>query len=118
MGWVPELREAGLMASRRRGAEIPSPRLPAPSVARAAPPCRGGRDQHGPSKTKPSQTNPNKIAWISLVLFVRIGTYQWVTAIPNKNFLLPFPCPQRASLGACSIFRPPRQYSTAFRFSQ
>jgi hypothetical protein len=22
-----------------------------------------------------------------LVLFVRIGTYQWVTAIPNKNFL-------------------------------
>jgi hypothetical protein len=39
-----------------------------------------------PSKAKPGQANPNKIAWIYLVLFVRIGTYQWVTAIPNKNF--------------------------------
>src|SRR5208282_3362253 len=44
----------------------------------------------GPSKPKPSQANPNKMAWICLFLFVRIGTYQWVTAIPNKNF---FPSP-------------------------
>jgi hypothetical protein len=35
---------------------------------------------------KLGQANPNKIPWICLVLFVRIGTYQWVTAIPNKNF--------------------------------
>src|SRR5271156_6233348 len=33
-------------------------------------------------QAKPSscQTNPNKIAWICRVLFVRIGTFQWVVA--------------------------------------
>src|SRR5271165_7404977 len=36
--------------------------------------------QISPSQSKPSQAKPSKIAWISLVLFVRIGTYQWVTA--------------------------------------
>src|SRR5271165_5370237 len=46
-----------------------------------------------PSKAKPIQINPNKFAWICLVLFVRIGTFQGVTAIPNKNFLLPFCSP-------------------------
>jgi hypothetical protein len=30
-----------------------------------------------------------------LALFVRIGTYQWVTAIPNKNFFSPRPSPYR-----------------------
>jgi hypothetical protein len=44
--------------------------------------------QAQPSKSKPGQAHPNKIAWICVVLFVRIGTYQWVTAISNKNFLL------------------------------
>ena len=36
-----------------------------------------------PNPSKPSQTqvNPSKIAWFCLVLFVRIGTFQWVTAI-------------------------------------
>jgi hypothetical protein len=28
------------------------------------------------------------IAWICLVLFVRIGAYQWVTGISNKKNLL------------------------------
>ena len=41
-----------------------------------------------PSKTKPSQAKPNKNAWFCLVLFVRIGTFQWVTAIPNKKIRL------------------------------
>jgi hypothetical protein len=41
-----------------------------------------------PNKSKPGQAHPNKIAWICLVLFVRIGTYQRLTAIPNKNFSL------------------------------
>jgi hypothetical protein len=35
--------------------------------------------QADPSHTKPLQANPNKIAWFCLVLFVRIGTYQWLT---------------------------------------
>jgi hypothetical protein len=52
----------------------------------------------GPSKSKHGQANPNKVAWICLVLFVRIGTYQWVTAIPNKNFP-----PFASSLGAPSF---------------
>ena len=30
--------------------------------------------------SKPIQTNPSKITWFCLVLFVRIGTFQWVTA--------------------------------------
>ena len=34
---------------------------------------------------RPGQATPNKIAWFYSVLFVRIRTYQWVTAIPNKN---------------------------------
>jgi hypothetical protein len=34
-----------------------------------------------------NQANPNKIAWISLDSFGRIGTFQWVTANPNKKFL-------------------------------
>jgi len=33
------------------------------------------------TQTQPRQANPKKIAWICLVLFVRVGTYQWVTAI-------------------------------------
>jgi hypothetical protein len=37
------------------------------------------------SPAKSVQTKPNKIAWICLVLFVRIGTFQWVMAIPNKK---------------------------------
>src|SRR5208282_6714341 len=44
------------------------------------PPDRQSPVQARPSKSKPRQANPNKIAWICLVLFVRIGTYQWVTA--------------------------------------
>jgi hypothetical protein len=40
------------------------------------------------SKSKPGQANPNKNVWICLVLFVRIRTYQWVAAIPNKIFPL------------------------------
>jgi hypothetical protein len=43
--------------------------------------------QARPSKSKPGQAIPNKNAWICLVLFVRIGTFQSVTAVPNKNFL-------------------------------
>src|ERR1700733_7670489 len=30
-------------------------------------------------------------AWISLVLFGRIGAFQWVTANPNKKIYPPFP---------------------------
>jgi hypothetical protein len=50
---------------------------------------RAARRRHAdilPSRTKPGQANPNKMAWICLVLFVRIGTFQWVAPIPNKNF--------------------------------
>ena len=32
---------------------------------------------------------PSKIAWIFLVLFVQIGTFQWVTGNPNKKFRFP-----------------------------
>ena len=62
----------------------PKPSRRQPQADMAPNPSR--RRQARPSKSKPRQANPNKIAWICLVLFVRIGTYQWVTAIPNKNF--------------------------------
>jgi hypothetical protein len=46
----------------------------------------------GPRKTKgnPRKThqNPRKNPWIYLDLFVRIGTFQWVTADPNKKICL------------------------------
>jgi hypothetical protein len=51
----------------------------------------GARPQFGlgrqikPSKSKPTQIKPSKITWFYLVLFVRIGTFQWVTANPNKK---------------------------------
>jgi hypothetical protein len=32
---------------------------------------------------------PSKIAWIYLVLFVRIGAFQWVTPNPNKKICPP-----------------------------
>src|ERR1700722_13117006 len=66
----------------------PEPRdvRPALSGRRAGPVRLGG--QINPSKTKPNQTNPSKIAWICLVLFGRIGTFQWVRANPNKKILL------------------------------
>jgi hypothetical protein len=38
-----------------------------------------------------------------LVLFVRIGTFQWVTAIPNKKSLLASLLPVSAPRGATSL---------------
>src|SRR5271154_5403460 len=46
--------------------------------------------QTAPSKTKLCQAYPNKIAWICLALFVRIGTFQWVRA---KKIKEKFPAP-------------------------
>jgi hypothetical protein len=48
------------------------------------PTCRR-RVQINPNKTKQGQIKPSKIAWFNLVLFVRIGTFQWVIVNPNKN---------------------------------
>src|SRR5580658_3898947 len=44
--------------------------------------------QGAPSRTNPSLIKPSKIAWICLVLFVRIGTFQRVTTEKIKNSLL------------------------------
>jgi hypothetical protein len=41
-----------------------------------------------PNKSKENQIKPNKKAWISLDFLGRIGRFQWVTTIPNKNFRL------------------------------
>ena len=49
---------------------------------------RASHTQANPSQSKPAQINPSKIAWFYLVLFVRIGTFQWVTPNPNKKNLL------------------------------
>jgi hypothetical protein len=38
-----------------------------------------------PNSSKQNQIKPSKKAWISLDSFGRIGTYQWVTANPNKK---------------------------------
>jgi hypothetical protein len=51
------------------------------------------RGQIAPSKTKLNQINPSKIAWICLVLFVRIRAFQWVTANPNKKISCLSDCP-------------------------
>ena len=49
---------------------------------------------------------PSKIAWIYLVLFVRIGTFQWVTANPNKKFFFVSGPPLNVS--GSTHFRPSR----------
>src|SRR5215472_14359245 len=41
--------------------------------------------------SKPVQARPSEIAWICLVLFVRIGAFQRVTEIPNRIFSLVLP---------------------------
>jgi hypothetical protein len=41
------------------------------------------------SQSKQNQIKPSKIAWIYLVLFGGIGTFQWVTAEKIKNFSPP-----------------------------
>jgi hypothetical protein len=64
------------------------------------------RAKMAPSRTKQNQVKPSKIAWISLVLFVRIWTFQWVTAEKNKKeFLTPFCFPPGVSQDAGSIRR-------------
>jgi hypothetical protein len=84
---VPRRRlVAGRAAEREAQAGRRRPRVTIHRIVRVdmAPPYGPIRRccavQISPSPSKPSQTNPNKIAWICLVLFVRIGTYQWVTA--------------------------------------
>jgi hypothetical protein len=42
------------------------------------------------NSAKPDQAVPNKIAWICLVLFVRIWTFQWVTAKKIKKIPVSF----------------------------
>src|SRR6202453_2866902 len=42
----------------------------------------------GPRKSKKKQENARKTTCISLHSLGRIGTFQWVTANPNKKFLL------------------------------
>jgi hypothetical protein len=54
----------------------------APLDAMAGSGSRAARDAYlVPSQTKPHQIKPSKNAWIYLVLFVRIWTFQWVTSI-------------------------------------
>jgi hypothetical protein len=43
--------------------------------------------QTKPNKSKENQGKPRKKAWISLDSFGRIGTFQRVTANPNKKIL-------------------------------
>jgi hypothetical protein len=55
--------------------------------------------------SKQDQADPRKKAWISLVLFARIGTFQWVTAIPNRKILiLVSGCVQNISCGLFILF--------------
>jgi hypothetical protein len=92
---APESVRFSDLPSKTRGSygvdRVPSsPSIPNPRGANQA-----GVVPNPRPRGKPGQANPNKIAWICLVLFVRIGTYQWVTAIPNKNFLSSRPSPYR-----------------------
>jgi hypothetical protein len=70
------------------------------------------------------------LSWISLVLFVRIGTFQCVTTIPNKIYdclRLCAECLKRSSLHPARAARPAtrsfnpatrKTYNTFFSFSQ
>jgi hypothetical protein len=55
-----------------------------------------------PNKSKQTLAAPNKTKQNSLVLFVRIVTFQWVTANPNKNFAPPLSlCARRPKRTEC-----------------
>jgi hypothetical protein len=51
---------------------------------------RRGLDARSAAKfsPKPNQAQPSKSKQKGLVLFARIGTYQWVAPTPNKKFPL------------------------------
>src|SRR3984957_20084973 len=74
--------------------------------------------QINPSKTKPSQIKPSKIAWFYLVLFVQIGTFQWVTTNPNKNFPPASPPPEKRSARRAFVFRQSGEDSTGSDFAK
>src|SRR5271165_3531024 len=60
-----------------------------------------------PIPFKQKQINPSKIACICLILFFRIGTYQWVTANSSKEIQ---PCLRTCATclkRVCRIFRLP-----------
>jgi hypothetical protein len=72
-------------------------------------PTRPRPVQINPRQTKQGQIKPSKIAWFYLVLFVRIWTFQWVAANPNKKFSLGFllPTPDLTHIhGSLSEFLP------------
>ena len=59
-----------------------------------------GRRDLGESSARGLQGPSKKIFGFRLVLFVRIETFQWVAAIPNKKFSPPLPSPPSASQNA------------------
>jgi hypothetical protein len=61
-----------------------------------------------PNPSKPDQANPNKNAWISLVLFVQFQTFQWVTGDSH----LPLSTTMACGAGETSI----GQYTTVSDF--
>jgi hypothetical protein len=70
--------------------------------------------QIGPIATKLIQAKPSKIAWFCLFLFVRIRTFQSVTAEKSKKILSP---PLGRLIGAASTQRARAAYHE-FGFSQ
>jgi hypothetical protein len=84
----PNLRPA--LPNRLRAR--PRPRLTSQVQAK---PSKTKQNQTEPNRTKQNQTEPSKIAWFYLVLFVGIGTFQWVTANPSKKSCPPVTlCPK------------------------
>jgi hypothetical protein len=70
--------------------------------------------RRGPNSAKQNQGDPNQIAWICLILFVRIGTFQRVTAEKIKKILSPFSSPPGVPQGAGSVGRLSERCSTEF----
>ncbi len=95
-------RTGGGCSQTRLGRQSPPLSRPEPRRPGARPRVRRDR-QTKASKTKLIQGNPRKKAWISLDSFGRIGTFQWVTANPNKK-TFPASCsPGNASERPCLL---------------
>src|SRR5271168_3361494 len=74
----------------------------------------GGRPSSMPNSSKQNQIKPSKKAWISLDSFGRIGTFQWVTANPNKKIFSPVTlCPKCHKRSFSFAGLEPRACSTA-----
>jgi hypothetical protein len=91
------VRDEGRGGSHRRSLSLTWPRRAAQS---RRPPREATNTTRARIPSKQIQIKPSKKAWISLVLFVRIGTFQWVASEKIKKLTRVSGCVQNVSIAS------------------